>query len=69
MSQIFRSCPDCRAERQFEQCHDAPGGCPDSPDGECCEWFCTECGAAILTSGLPFRAESSPGHSFRSKVA
>jgi hypothetical protein len=50
MSQMFRSCPDCRAERQFEQYHGAPGSCPDSPDGDCAEWFCSECGAAILTS-------------------
>lgn len=66
MSQVFRSCPDCRAERQFEQCHDAPGGCPDSPDGECFEWFCSECGAAILTSApLP----AAPVRDVPSKVA
>lgn len=66
MSQMFRSCPDCRAERQFEQCHDAPGSCPDSADGECFEWFCRECGAAILTSApLP----AAPVRDVPSKVA
>lgn len=40
-------CPDCGPDTLFEQLHDA-GNCPDSPDGECPEWACTGCGAALL---------------------
>ena len=60
MSQMFRSCPDCRAERRFEQYHDVPGGCPDSGDGDCPEWSCTVCGAALLTSVLPLLELDAP---------
>jgi hypothetical protein len=57
MSQMFRPCGDCGGELLFEQHHDRPGSCPDSPDGECPEWICTGCGSGLLT-GLPFyRAE------------
>jgi hypothetical protein len=66
MSQMFRSCPDCRAERQFEQYHRAPDSCPDSPDGICAEWFCSECGAAVLTGVPPAPA---PARDVPSKVA
>ena len=52
MSQMFHSCPDCQAERLFEQCHGTEGGCPDSADGICPEWSCTACGAALLTGWL-----------------
>jgi hypothetical protein len=74
MSQVFRFCPDCRAERLFEQYHDAPGGCPDSADGHCPEWSCTSCGAALLAGSLPglVAADGSrdiPAHHIPSKVA
>jgi hypothetical protein len=55
MSPMFRLCPECDGERLFEQPHDVPGGCPDSPDGNCPEWSCAECGAALL-AGFPPRA-------------
>jgi len=48
MAQIVRHCADCDADRPFEQPHDEPGGCPDTPDGECAEWSCMACGAALL---------------------
>jgi hypothetical protein len=48
MMQIIRYCGDCGGEHPFEQPHDRPGSCPDSPDGECAEWLCTACGAALL---------------------
>jgi hypothetical protein len=32
----------------FEQHHPAAGSCPDSPDGECPEWFCAVCGDALI---------------------
>jgi hypothetical protein len=41
-------CPDCGWDRLFEQHHAAAGACPDSPDGWCFEWYCTDCGAALL---------------------
>ena len=59
MSPSFRACPDCGDDRRFEQYHGVPGTCPDSPDGECPEWACTECGTAVLTgpvSGLTGQA-------------
>ena len=49
MTQVVRHCPDCGWDRPFEQHHDQPGACPDSPDGDDCpEWSCTACGAALL---------------------
>ncbi len=50
MMQIIRYCGDCGEEHPFEQPHGRPGQCPDSPDGECAEWLCTACGAALLIS-------------------
>ena len=55
MTQVTRHCPDCDQDRPFEQHHDLPGQCPDTPDGECPEWSCTACGAALLI-GAPWRA-------------
>ena len=49
MTEMTWHCPDCRRDRLFEQHHDA-GNCPDSADGECPEWACTGCGAALLVS-------------------
>jgi hypothetical protein len=68
MSLIFRACPDCRAERAFEPYHATPGTCPDSPDGECPELSCTECGAALLTGPPPSR-RPAPIRDLPSKVA
>jgi len=48
MVETTRHCPDCGLARLFQQHHPAGGGCPDSPDGCCAEWYCTGCGAAIL---------------------
>ena len=33
---------------EFESYHGEPGGCPDSPDGDCPEWGCVACGTALL---------------------
>jgi hypothetical protein len=57
MGPMFRQCEDCGGARLFEQSHEAPGGCPDALDGLCPEWFCTECGAAVLAVASPFPAE------------
>jgi hypothetical protein len=48
MIQVIRDCPECASDRLFEQYHAAAGNCPDSPDGDCPEWSCTDCGAAVL---------------------
>lgn len=72
MSQFFRFCPDCRAERSFEQYHDTPGSCPDSPDGHCPEWACTSCGAALLVGPVAAHSAATcaiPGRHIPSKVA
>jgi len=53
MTQIVRYCRDCGEERPFEQHHAGLGICPDSPDGECPEWACATCGAAILIGVIP----------------
>ncbi len=67
MSQTFRPCSECGGDRLFEQHHDAPGSCPDSPDGECPEWSCTGCGSALLAGFVLYHAEpeSIPGLSGR----
>jgi hypothetical protein len=43
-----RDCPDCGFPREFAQHHPAGEVCPDSQDGCCPEWYCLECGAALL---------------------
>jgi hypothetical protein len=48
MVEMTRYCPDCGRDRLFEQHHTAAGSCPDSADGCCPEWLCTDCGAALL---------------------
>jgi hypothetical protein len=48
MAQVIRHCPDCGWDRPFEQHHAAAGNCPDAPGGDCPEWSCTGCGAALL---------------------
>jgi hypothetical protein len=56
MVEMVRFCPDCGWNRLFEQRHTVAGRCPDSADGCCPEWCCTDCGAALLarfTSLLP----------------
>jgi hypothetical protein len=52
MPHLSRFCDGCHEERLFEQFHVDPTGCPDDPDGDCQEWGCTVCGAALII-GLP----------------
>jgi hypothetical protein len=47
MIQVVRHCADCGWDRLLERYHPA-GSCPDVPDGDCPEWSCTDCGAALL---------------------
>jgi uncharacterized protein (DUF983 family) len=48
LEQLVRQCPSCGSGRLFEQHHQEASGCPDSADGQCPEWSCTACGAALL---------------------
>jgi hypothetical protein len=66
VSQMIHLCPDCGGDRLFEQYHGEPGGCPDSPDGDCPEWGCATCGTALFVglaadSGPPAIAAELPG--------
>ena len=59
MSQPLGNCPGCGGDEPFEQIH--PADCPDS-GGECPEWACTGCGAAVImgTTGGAAPAEYRP---------
>ncbi len=48
MPEMTRYCADCGSDRLFEPHHAIAGTCPDSPDGQCPEWLCTACCAALL---------------------
>jgi hypothetical protein len=70
MTQIVRHCRDCGWDRPFEQHHDQPGECPDSPDGECPEWSCTACGTALLIAvAVPVGYEPARAAEPRTRVA
>jgi hypothetical protein len=69
MSQAFRPCSECGGEQLFEQHHGIPGGCPDSPDGECPEWICTGCGSALLAGFVLYPAEPKLISRMPSRVA
>ena len=56
MSPTVRFCPDCAADQPFLQVHDDVGGCQDSPDGSCPEWYCAGCGAAYVIEFVPAQA-------------
>lgn len=60
MSQPLGNCPGCGGDEPFEQIH--PGDCPDSGGGECPEWACTGCGAAVImgTTGSAAQAAYRP---------
>jgi hypothetical protein len=48
LSEMNRFCHECGRNQLFEQYHGEPGGCPDSPDGDCPEWGCVRCGTALF---------------------
>ena len=53
MSQPLGGCPECGGDQPFEQVHAVAGECPDVPGGECPEWACQACGAAVIMGILP----------------
>jgi hypothetical protein len=50
MSQPIGNCPGCGSDQPFEQIH--AGECPDT-GGDCLEWACVRCGAAVLMGAAP----------------
>ncbi|MGE5131977.1 MAG: hypothetical protein ACM32E_03595 [Gemmatimonadota bacterium] len=69
MSEMLRHCGECGGQRLFEQHHGQPGECPDVPDGDCPEWACTGCGAALLAGFVLYQAESPYQAGVRGRVA
>ncbi len=69
MSEMFRHCDECGGQRLFEQHHALPGECPDAPDGDCPEWACTGCGAALLAGFVLYRVEPARQAGVRGRVA
>lgn len=63
MTDIVRDCPGCGSAREFSQIHGGSGGCPDSRDGCCPEWFCTACGTAVLVAVPPARDRTAAARS------
>jgi len=52
MNLMARCCRECGQDQLFDQPHGSQEGCPDAADGDCPEWACTECGAALFV-GIP----------------
>ena len=50
------NCPGCSGDEPFEQIH--VGTCPDT-GGECPEWACVSCGAAVIMGTVPAAAEQA----------
>jgi hypothetical protein len=64
-----RHCPDCGADRSFEQHHGPAGWCPDTDDRCCPEWYCLTCGAALLIGASPVTADLLRPAEIRDRVA
>ena len=60
MGQMIRYCRECGQDQQFDQPHEGQGCCPDVPDGDCLEWACARCGAALFI-GIPDLAADPAG--------
>jgi len=60
MAQMTRYCRECGQDQLFDQPHEGHGCCPDAADGDCPEWACTGCGAALFI-GLPDLAAGPAG--------
>jgi hypothetical protein len=53
MTEIIRHCPDCGSEHSLRQHHGIAGWCPDSAEQYCPEWYCQQCGAALVIGEVP----------------
>ena len=69
MAQIVRHCPDCGWDHPFEQFHGQLAICPDTPDGDCPEWSCTACGAALMIGAPWFVPDLAHAAELRGRVA
>ncbi len=69
MIEMIRYCPDCGRGQPFEQQHPPDGGCPDAADGNCPEWSCAGCGAALLIGFLRYQREPAEAEQPRRLVA
>ena len=58
MSQPVGNCPGCGGDEPFEQIHTE--ACPDT-DGECPEWACVSCGAAVIMGTVPAAGTAAAG--------
>jgi hypothetical protein len=56
MIQPVGNCPGCGGDEPFEQIH--VGTCPDT-GGECPEWACVSCGAAVIMGTVPAAADQA----------
>lgn len=61
MTQPVGNCRSCGGDEPFEQIH--AGTCPDT-GGDCPEWACVSCGAAVIMGTVP-AAAGQPGQSIR----
>jgi hypothetical protein len=69
MIPVIRHCPGCGRDRLFEQYHALAGSCPDDPGGDCPEWSCTCCGAALLIGFDRCLTEAAGALEFGDRVA
>jgi hypothetical protein len=69
MTEIIRHCPNCGRDRPLAQHHGVPGRCPDVSDGQCPEWFCLNCGTAVILGGAPAPFELRHAAGVRDRVA
>jgi hypothetical protein len=61
MTDIIRHCPDCGSDHALGQHHGIAGWCPDTADLYCPEWYCQDCGAALLIGDIPASRRSAAG--------
>jgi hypothetical protein len=69
MGQMTRHCRECGRDQLFDQPHEGEGCCPDVPDGNCQEWACTGCGAALFAGLAGLMADVSSVRGWSGRVA
>jgi len=69
MGQMTRHCRECGRDQLFDQPHDGQGCCPDVPGGDCQEWACTGCGAALLVGSHDLMAGAGSLRRWPGRVA
>jgi hypothetical protein len=69
MGHMTRHCRDCGGDQLFDQPHEDLECCPDAPDGDCPEWVCTGCGAALFTGRHDLMAAAGGLRGWAGRVA